>query len=78
MTTNSCAAHTVYRESRTRHEDIRSSRAAGDAVLEFGGFRLLLRRRQLIAEVVPIEVACPMDFATTARSACLEVAPCTH
>lgn len=36
MTTNSCAAHAVYRESQTPHEDIRPSRAAGDAVLEFG------------------------------------------
>ena len=54
MTTNSCAAHAVYRESQTPYEDIHPSRAAGDAVLEFGRFRLLLRRRQLIADGVPI------------------------
>ena len=56
MTTNSCPAHAVYRESQTPHEDVHPSRAAGDAVLEFGRFRLLLRRRQLIADGVPIEV----------------------
>ena len=56
MTTNSCAAHAVYRESQTPHEDIRPSRTAGDAVLEFGRFRLLLCRRQLIADGVPVEV----------------------
>ena len=56
MTTNSCAAHAMHRESQMPHEDIRPSRAAGDAVLEFGRFRLLLRRRQLIADGVPIEL----------------------
>src|SRR5712672_859241 len=34
----------------------RSSRAAAEAVLEFGRFRVLLRQRQLIADGVPIEL----------------------
>jgi DNA-binding winged helix-turn-helix (wHTH) protein len=34
----------------------RSSRAATDAALEFGRFRVLLRQRQLVADGVPIEL----------------------
>jgi DNA-binding winged helix-turn-helix (wHTH) protein len=34
----------------------RSSRAAAEAMLEFGRFRVLLRQRQLIADGVPIEL----------------------
>src|SRR5437762_1822419 len=34
----------------------RSSREAAEATLEFGRFRVLLRRRQLVADGVPIEL----------------------
>ncbi len=34
----------------------RSSRAAAEATLEFGRFRVLLRQRQLVADGVPIEL----------------------
>src|SRR5260370_40574064 len=34
----------------------RSSRAAAEATLEFGHFRVLLRQRKLIADGVPIEL----------------------
>jgi DNA-binding winged helix-turn-helix (wHTH) protein len=34
----------------------RSSRAAAEAALEFGRFRVLLRQRQLVADGVPIEL----------------------
>jgi DNA-binding winged helix-turn-helix (wHTH) protein len=34
----------------------RSSRAAAEAMLEFGRFRVLLRQRQLVADGVPIEL----------------------
>ncbi len=34
----------------------RSSWAAADAALEFGGFRVLLRQRQLVADGVPVEL----------------------
>ena len=34
----------------------RSSRAAAEAMLEFGRFRVLLRQRQLLADGVPVEM----------------------
>ena len=34
----------------------RSSRAAAEATLEFGRFRVLLRQRQLVTDGVPIEL----------------------
>jgi hypothetical protein len=123
MTTNSCAAHAVYRESQTPHEDIRAARWLPSpnscAVCGLGSLSrgqpegsdrrfaqssrqrsglhlhrvwswlpvhgLRARRRLEYLSMANIrrqsaksEVACPMDFATTARSACLEVASCTH
>jgi DNA-binding winged helix-turn-helix (wHTH) protein len=56
MTTSSYARRALYRENPPSHGANRSSAAAADAVLEFGRFRVLLRRRQLVADGVPIEL----------------------
>jgi DNA-binding winged helix-turn-helix (wHTH) protein len=55
MTTTSYARPVPYRENPPPHGTDRSSPAA-DAILEFGRFRVLLRRRQLVADGVPIEL----------------------
>src|SRR5919201_5580328 len=41
---------------KERHDANRASRAAAEAALEFGRFRVLLRRRQLVADGVPIKL----------------------
>ena len=56
MTTISYARPALYRENPPPHGANRSSPAAADAMLEFGRFRVLLRRRQLVADGVPIEL----------------------
>jgi len=56
MTTNTYAEPALYRENATPHGANRSNRAAAEAALEFGRFRVLLRRRQLVADGVPIEL----------------------
>jgi DNA-binding winged helix-turn-helix (wHTH) protein len=56
MTTSSYARPALYRENPPSHGANRSSPAAADAMLEFGRFRILLRRRQLVADGVPIEL----------------------
>jgi DNA-binding winged helix-turn-helix (wHTH) protein len=56
MTTNTDAAPALCREDPSRHNANRSSPAAADATLEFGRFRVLLRRRQLFADGMPIEL----------------------
>jgi DNA-binding winged helix-turn-helix (wHTH) protein len=56
MTTTSYARPAPYRENPPPHGANRSSPAAADAMLEFGRFRVLLRRRQLAADGVPIEL----------------------
>jgi DNA-binding winged helix-turn-helix (wHTH) protein len=56
MTTSSHARPALYRENPQPQGANRSSGAAADAMLEFGRFRVLLRRRQLMAEGVPIEL----------------------
>ena len=56
MTTSSYARPASYRENPPPHRANRSSPAAADAMLEFGRFRILLRRRQLVAEDVPMEL----------------------
>ena len=53
--TTSFARPALYRENPPPHGANRSSPAA-NAVLEFGRFRLLLRRRQLVADGVPVEL----------------------
>ena len=54
MTTSSYARPAPYRDDPPPHGANRSSPAAADAILEFGRFRILLRRRQLLAAGVPI------------------------
>jgi DNA-binding winged helix-turn-helix (wHTH) protein len=56
MTTSSYARPALYRETPPPHGANRSSPAAADAMLEFGRFRVLLRRRQLVADGVPIKL----------------------
>ncbi len=58
MTTSSYARPALYPENPPPHGGNRSSPspAAADAMLEFGRFRILLRRRQLVADGVPIEL----------------------
>ena len=60
MTTSSCARPAPYRENPP-HRANRSSPAAADAMLEFGRFRVLLRRRQLIIDGVPMELGLASD-----------------
>jgi DNA-binding winged helix-turn-helix (wHTH) protein len=55
MTTSSYTRPALHRENPP-HGANRSSPAAADAMLEFGRFRILLRRRQLRADGVPIEL----------------------
>jgi DNA-binding winged helix-turn-helix (wHTH) protein len=43
-------------DENTPHGAHRSSPATADAALEFGRFRVLLRRRQLLADGVPVEL----------------------
>jgi DNA-binding winged helix-turn-helix (wHTH) protein len=56
MTTSSYAKPALYRENPPPNGAYWSSPAAADAMLEFGRFRVLLRRRQLVADGVPIEL----------------------
>jgi DNA-binding winged helix-turn-helix (wHTH) protein len=56
MTTSSHARPLLYRENPPPHGANRSSPAAADAELEFGRFRILLRRRRLVADGVPVEL----------------------
>src|ERR1700720_942278 len=56
MTTSSYASPALYRENPPPHGANRSSPAAADAMLEFGHFRVLLRRRQLVADGGPIKL----------------------
>ncbi len=56
MTTSNYGRSALYRENPPAHGANRSSPAAADAMLEFGRFRVLLRRRQLVADGVPIEL----------------------
>jgi DNA-binding winged helix-turn-helix (wHTH) protein len=56
MTTNAGAEAAFYRENPLRRNANRSSPAAADMTFEFGRFRVLLRRRQLAADGVPIEL----------------------
>ena len=56
MTTSSYARPALYRENPLSHGSNRSNPAAADAMLEFGRFHVLLRRRQLEADGVPIEL----------------------
>jgi DNA-binding winged helix-turn-helix (wHTH) protein len=54
--TMSPARPAPYRENPPPNGAYSSSPAAADATLEFGRFRVLLRRRQLVVDGVPIEL----------------------
>ncbi len=54
MTTTSHARLALYRENPPLHGANGSSPVAANAMLEFGRFRVLLRRRQLVADGMPI------------------------
>ena len=56
MTTSAYAEPVLYRENLSPHGADRPARAAADATLEFGRFRMLLRQRRLIADGVPVEL----------------------
>src|SRR5271166_57049 len=56
MTTNADAEPALYRKHLPASDANRSGRAAADAGVEFGRFRVLLRRRLLVADGVPIEL----------------------
>ena len=49
------AVRTIPRDNSSIARE-RSSRAAAEATLEFGRFRVLLRQRQLVTDGVPIEL----------------------
>jgi DNA-binding winged helix-turn-helix (wHTH) protein len=46
----------LLRENPLRHSVNASSSATADAAIEFGRFRVLLRRRQLLADGAPVEL----------------------
>ena len=46
----------LLRENPLQHSVNASSSATADAAVEFGRFRVLLRRRQLLADSVPVEL----------------------
>jgi len=56
MTTSAYAKPALYRENPPPHGANRSSPAPADAMLEFGHFRVLLRRRQLVTDGGPIKL----------------------
>jgi len=55
MTMNAHAEPALYRDNPPRNAN-RARGAAAEATLEFGRFRVLLRRRQLVADGMPIEL----------------------
>ena len=56
MKTNAYQELVVWRETPLRHGANRSSPASADAALGFGRLRVLLRRRQLLADGAPVEL----------------------
>jgi DNA-binding winged helix-turn-helix (wHTH) protein len=54
--TNTHPEPAPWRENQLPHGASRSSSATADATLEFGRFLVLLRRRQLLADGVPVEL----------------------
>ena len=56
MTTTTDAEPALCREDPSQPNANRRNSPAADATLEFGRFRVLLRRRQLVADGVPIEL----------------------
>jgi len=56
MNTDTDPEPALLRETPLRHGANRSSLATADAAFEFGRFRVLLRRRQLLADGIPVEL----------------------
>jgi DNA-binding winged helix-turn-helix (wHTH) protein len=56
MKTNSHSEPALWRENPLTIDAKRSSPATADEALGFGRFRVLLRRRQLLADGVPVEL----------------------
>jgi hypothetical protein len=56
MFTNTDAEPAPYQENSRPRGATRSRPTTADATLEFGQFRVLLRRRQLVADGMPIEL----------------------
>jgi DNA-binding winged helix-turn-helix (wHTH) protein len=56
MKTNAYPELALSRENPLLHGVNRSSSATSNAALEFGRFRVLLRRRQLLADGAPVEL----------------------
>jgi DNA-binding winged helix-turn-helix (wHTH) protein len=56
MNTDTYPEPALRRENPPRQGANRSSPATADAAVEFGRFRVLLRRRQLLADGVPVEL----------------------
>jgi hypothetical protein len=56
MKTNTDPKPVLGRKRPLLHGANRSSSATADAALEFGRFRAQLRRRQLLADGVPVEL----------------------
>src|SRR5712675_2456047 len=56
MKTNTHPEPAPWRENPLPHDASESSSALADAALEFGRSRVLLRRRQLLADGVPVEL----------------------
>jgi DNA-binding winged helix-turn-helix (wHTH) protein len=56
MKTNTCPEYDLWRANPLLCCANRSSSTTADAVIEFGRSRLLLRRRQLLANGVPVEL----------------------
>jgi DNA-binding winged helix-turn-helix (wHTH) protein len=56
MKTKTDPQHPLLRENPLRHGAHRSSSATADSASEFGRFRVLLRKRQLLVDGVPVEL----------------------
>ena len=56
MQTNAYPRDSLRGRDRLQRATNWSSRATGDASIEFGRFRVLLRRRRLLADGVPVEL----------------------
>src|ERR1700757_3274105 len=56
MNTNAYLEPTLWRKTPVPHHATWWSSVSAEAAIEFGRFRILLRRRQLLADSVPIEI----------------------
>src|SRR5260370_18480137 len=56
MNTNAYLEPVLWRKTPVPHHATWWSSVSAEAAIEFGRFRMLLRRRQLLADGVPIEI----------------------